>query len=584
MRTRRRAERDGGMALIAAIFLIVVVGFLGIIAVSLLSTQTFSSLNEMQSTQAFFVAQGGMERAMRLLLSPNVGAGGERVSCAAANFPGANIALGQGFFSLTLANPAPYYSNGATTLNGAITATDVPVAGGTAAFPSYGRIMIDRELIDYSGKTGASFTGPVRGRDGTAAVTHAVGTRVGQNQCMVISTGGVPNLGAGAVGQRELRAAFQLQEGWAVGDSPNAGTTRATLLHWDGVNWTDANTSPTPLPANANQHLMGISMLSYADGWAVGNTGGGGGGSCTTNLARIVNWNGTAWSCNATSPSNQNLNFVSMFSATDGWAVGAGGSMVQWVGGAWSERNAAQNYTAQELHSVSVLAANEVWMTGRDENQNGKSCGRNTALILRYTGALPPSCPNTGAPAIRFRAIFMLDGPDAGAAPDDGWIVGDQNGGSFRIYRWNPITSQWDNYSIADGRRANLNSLYMLDTDGDGLGDDGWAVGDVRTSGGVTRVTILRWNHSCAGGAVTGVWAICSFDPGAASRQNLNSVSCATVNDCWAVGNAGIILHWGGNSWTVHPQSGVVTTRNLRGVYVIGPRIQPQAMWREVFK
>ena len=579
MPTVNTKETQRGASLLAAIFLIVVVGFFGLIVVSLVSTQNIGSLNEIQSTQAFYVAEAGLERAISYLLGPTLA---PRTTC--AGLPGAATSLNPGQFQLNIEAGSPFYSAAATTIPaGGITSgqTTIPVVS-TVNYAPFGRIMIDRELIDYTGTTANSFTGALRGRDGTLAASHLAATRVGHSQCTVTSTGGVTDLTTAARGRRVERAGIQIQEGWAVGDSPNPGNAvggQATVLRWNGTAWTDVSGA---LPARANQHLMGISMLSYADGWAVGNTGGGGAAPCTTNRARIINWNGTAWSCNSTSPSNQNLNSVAMISATDGWAVGAGGSTLQWDGATWTERNGAQAYTARELHSVWALATNEVWMTGRDENQNGKRCGNGTALILRYTGALPPTCQNANAPARRFRSIFMLDGPDVGAGADDGWIVGDRNGGDFTIYRWDPVANQWNNQSITNGWRERLRSVYMLDTDGDGFGDDGWAVGDVRTNGGSTRVTILRWNHLCAGGAAPGAWDICSFDPGsAASRQNLNAVSCATANDCWAVGDAGLLLHWDGAAWGVF-SAGVITTRNLRSIHIIGPRGRPQAVWREV--
>ena len=58
-------------------------------------------------------------------------------------------------------------------------------------------------------------------------------------------------------------------------------------------------------------------------------------------------------------------------------------------------RMAQQNITARELDSVYALATNEVWITGRDENQGGRTCANGSAIILRYTGAW--SCQNTGA-------------------------------------------------------------------------------------------------------------------------------------------------------------------------------------------
>ena len=218
---------------------------------------------------------------------------------------------------------------------------------------------------------------------------------------------------------------------------------------------------------------------------------------------------------------------------------------------------------------------------GRDENAGGKTCANGSAIILRYTGVW--SCQNTGAANRRYRSIFMFpDGTDIGTVPDDGWIVVDRSGDNFSIYRWNnPTAGQWNNQSFLDAaNREGLNSVYMLDTDGNGLGDDGWAVGNLRNN----NLTILRWNHACAGGAATGTWAVCSFNPGAASRQNLNSVFCVNANDCWAVGNGGLIIHWDGSSWTVHSQSGVLTTADLNSIYVISPKQKPQAMWREVFQ
>ena len=59
-------------------------------------------------------------------------------------------------------------------LNGAISnsATTV-VVDSTSGFPATGTIVIDDELITYSGKTGTDFTGCVRGASGTTAATHA---------------------------------------------------------------------------------------------------------------------------------------------------------------------------------------------------------------------------------------------------------------------------------------------------------------------------------------------------------------------------------------------------------------------------
>lgn len=134
--------------------------------------------------------------------------------------------------------------------------------------------MIDRELIDYSAIDGDSFVGAVRGAAGTAAAAHAGGTPVGQYQCGLISQGGVPSLAA-PDGLRTLQQGVQLQEGWAVG-------ANGTILQWDSTTWTAA-ASPVGVQLNS------VSMLSYADGWAVGNAQGGPGGGesfCAGQAAR----------------------------------------------------------------------------------------------------------------------------------------------------------------------------------------------------------------------------------------------------------------------------------------------------------
>ena len=66
-----------------------------------------------------------------------------------------------------------------TSLTAAINATVVviPVAS-TAGADGSGMIKIDNELISYTGKTATSFTGCVRGRQGTAAAAHADGAAV----------------------------------------------------------------------------------------------------------------------------------------------------------------------------------------------------------------------------------------------------------------------------------------------------------------------------------------------------------------------------------------------------------------------
>jgi Tfp pilus assembly protein PilX len=60
-------ESQSGVSLIAAIFIIVVLAFMGVMFVSLINTGSLTSVNDMQSAQAFSIAEGGVEHAKRFL-------------------------------------------------------------------------------------------------------------------------------------------------------------------------------------------------------------------------------------------------------------------------------------------------------------------------------------------------------------------------------------------------------------------------------------------------------------------------------------------------------------------------------------
>ena len=68
----------------------------------------------------------------------------------------------------------PTTSVGARELNGAVTASDTTISvSSTGGYALSGSIQIGSEIIDYTGKTDASFTGCTRGARGTTAAAHA---------------------------------------------------------------------------------------------------------------------------------------------------------------------------------------------------------------------------------------------------------------------------------------------------------------------------------------------------------------------------------------------------------------------------
>jgi hypothetical protein len=73
----------------------------------------------------------------------------------------------------------PPNPNAVTTLTADVSdaATTLPVADASTFFTS-GSLTIDQEMVTYSGTTATSFTGVVRGVNGTTATAHTSGTDV----------------------------------------------------------------------------------------------------------------------------------------------------------------------------------------------------------------------------------------------------------------------------------------------------------------------------------------------------------------------------------------------------------------------
>jgi hypothetical protein len=85
----------------------------------------------------------------------------------------------------TLALPqGAFFQDGVTTTTATISnsVTTIPVVS-TAAFQNAGAIIIESEIITYTGKTATSFTGCTRGQYGSSASAHnVIGTYVGEAQ------------------------------------------------------------------------------------------------------------------------------------------------------------------------------------------------------------------------------------------------------------------------------------------------------------------------------------------------------------------------------------------------------------------
>ncbi|MEK6814584.1 MAG: hypothetical protein AABY65_07610 [Nitrospirota bacterium] len=150
-------ERGG--SIIAAVFLIVVIGFLGAIVVSLVSTQSFQSVGELNSTQAFYAADGGIERGMRYVASNEDGtpSWSDNAGITGIELPNlASVDLGTGTFTLTSRYPTTVLRTALPAKVGGPVVVTLDVA--TALdFPTAGiRIEVGTEAIDCTGKNEAT--------------------------------------------------------------------------------------------------------------------------------------------------------------------------------------------------------------------------------------------------------------------------------------------------------------------------------------------------------------------------------------------------------------------------------------------
>lgn len=147
------------------------------------------------STQAFFVAESGAERALYRVRR-------QRVACNTLATGGTGtVTIGGGTGGY--ATSGVLYAPAATVLSAGInaTTTTIPVNTVTGYAPR-GRITIPGEAISYTGTSTsaavcggspACFTGATRGAAGTTAAAAIANTPVNQNQCSITSVGTANN-------------------------------------------------------------------------------------------------------------------------------------------------------------------------------------------------------------------------------------------------------------------------------------------------------------------------------------------------------------------------------------------------------
>lgn len=523
-------KQHNGFLTLVTVAIIVIVGFLGVAVTYMFYSSALSNINYLQGSKAFYIAEGGLEQATRALETPFLSGAAIRIACTAisGNANLTNTTLGEGKFTVTGSGPS--YVSSPTTLTATLNISDTSATvTSTSGYQSSGRIMIDKELLNYTSTDSTHFLGLTHGVSGTTASSHASGMRVGQYQCQLTSNGGVPNL-TSPLNKHTLQDNVQLQEAWVVGNTSGGNPLMARWNRPTELNWTNASGVGTV-------NLNSVSMSSYADGWAVGASN------------TFLRWGGSAWSTVATGMTTTTWNTVYCYAGNmcvaGGNSNGSNPGLAYWNGTSWTQMTPSGSSTSTTIESVHCDASNDCWAVG----------SRNAAVKIFYNWNGSSWAGTDVSAAFPTNASFPFNGVFCTTSTDC-WAVGSNNIFARKSgASWSAITTALPS--------AVYNSVFCNKT------DDCWAVGN-NNSG---RDLIAHWDGSS--------WTRDSSNP--TPVRSLLAVACSGPDDCWAVGTtaSGGFVHYDGTSWTTFTTLSGSTT--LNGISRIYQGTQPRAAWIESF-
>lgn len=537
-----------GSLLIAAVALITFIGFLGITAAYLFSNNAVSDANQANSTQALYLAQAGMERALRLVANP---VAASRLACASVtgNANLTNVALDGGRFTVT----GTVFTPSATTLSAAITAsaTIIPLTT-TSGYASSGAIIVDSESIDYgalgSGSTqcgGASacLLGVVRGAGGTTAASHSAGATVTQGLCRLVATGNIPN-STSPTASRSIAQGVTFNTPvplvWAVGNKVGVDET---IVYWNGTSW--VRYGPTA-NTDDNQILRSIFFSSATTGWIVGDRWG---ASTCGNSQRslFLQFNGTDFNPFCSANMNQSMDNVDCVSSTYCKAVGDARTIGTWNGSSWSADTTSAIPNTM-YNDIDCITSSNCFAVG--QNSGGE-------LIVSWNGSSWSRVGPSGTLADQnLNAIHCLSSTFCVAV-----------GAARSLFVYNG--SSWSNMTFAASvPNVEYNDVHCLAT------NNCWAVG--ANSGGFA--TFINWNGTTWSrntGLISGV-----------PNQIMNGITCTDASNCWAVGNSGAAAYWNGTQWTNSAGAPAVTLLHVSSFATggggSGTGTARVLLWREV--
>ena len=566
-----RLIKQRGFLLVAAIAMVVVAGFYGVVFTHMLTSGTSSNINYIQAMQSYYIADGGLNRGLYAVNAANVQDSPDplttvdvRMSCSTIG----TTALGTGEFNINVATR----KTTRTTLSAALSNSSSNILiTSTNDLTSQGRVYIGQEAVDYKGLGTCGPTNvpclinATRGANSTVASSHDNGIYVSQFACELTATGSVPSL-ASPSGSSTLSAATNMEAVFAAGVDSGSSMT---FTHWNSINnnaFTQANSDNST--AGNNNDIYGIAAAGPDYLLAVGKEN-------DDDIFTLWQWDVTnsKW-IQLSQPSvdqnnyRQDLNAISAVSEKEAWAVGdrggSGGSrrwtVLRWDGSSWCAMTPSGACDGKDIPSdggggsIKHLEGVSVIDTNGDGLGNFGFAVGNSGKILEYDGTDWTTASSPTSTTIR--SVFVVSANEA-------WACGD----SGKIYRWDG--SSWS--QVRDFGGQQLYSVTALDTTGDGYANVGWVVGRQNNNGRAYRFT-----QATPGATLS--WT--THNPSGGANKRLRGVTMRRIGDVWAVGNTGRTIHWNGTTWT---QITSDVSKNLFAVTMIGPREPKGQAFTETF-
>ena len=308
---------------------------------------------------------------------------------------------------------------------------------------------------------------------------------------------------------------------WAVG-SYYVGNQVPLIEHWDGNAWAIV---PAANPGSLPSLLNGVDCVSSSECWAVGNYHDENANHYYDTL--IEHWNGSAWSIVTTASTAGDLRSVTCTMASNCWAVGS--VIEHWDGTSWLN---VATPTAGELAAVTCNSASDCWGIG----------GLYRTLTEHWDGTTWNVVPSPNYGDTQNNELVSV----SCASASECWAAGSVFGKN--------LLQKWDGTSWSIG--APVSTGYQADaltgitcvsssecwTTGTGVNYNS----NPNVPGPYYYFFFERWDGNSWNLAIS------------TSGSRLNSVTCASASDCWAVGN--FIERWNGSAWSfqTYPPSGTL--------------------------